>query len=53
MQLPLYVKIVALIGVALVVFLVAAWELVKEWIPSAARAVVEAFKSRFTRKKPV
>jgi hypothetical protein len=45
MQLPLYVKIVALVGAVLVVFILAAWELVNEWIGSAARAVVKPFRS--------
>ncbi len=53
MQLPLYVKILALIGTGIVVFLLAAWELVKELIARNARVYMKAFKPRFTRKKPV
>ena len=53
MQLPLYVKIIAVIGSVLVIFILAAWELVNEWIATAARAVVKFVRSRLTPKKPI
>ena len=53
MQLPLYVKVIALIGAVLVVFILAAWELVNEWTATAARAILRAIKSIFAPKKPV
>ena len=40
LQLPLYVKVIALIGAALVVFVLAAWELVKKWIGPALNHIV-------------
>jgi purine-cytosine permease-like protein len=52
MQLPLYVKITALIGAALVIFVLAAWEVVNEWLASAARAIVRGVKSKPAHKKP-
>jgi hypothetical protein len=53
MQLPLYVKVTALVGAVLVVFILAAWELVNEWIASAARAVVKFVRSKLTPRKPI
>jgi hypothetical protein len=53
MQLPIYVKILALIGAVLVIFILAAWEQVTKGIASAARAVVRSVRSRLTPKKPV
>jgi hypothetical protein len=53
MQLPIYVKILALIGAVLVIFILAAWEQVTKWIAGAAWAVVRSVKSRVAPKKPV
>jgi hypothetical protein len=53
MQLPFYVKIIGVAGAMLVIFVLAAWELVNEWIASAAKAFVRAFKPRVTPKKPI
>lgn len=51
MQLPLYVKVIALIGAVMVVFVLAAWELVKDWIATAMKTVVGEVKPKFARKK--
>jgi len=53
MQLPLYVKIIALVGAVLVVFILAAWELVNELIAGVARAVAKFFRSKVIAKKPI
>jgi hypothetical protein len=52
MQLPIYVKVICLIGAVLIVFLLAAWELVNDWIASAAKALRRTSKSFFSPKKP-
>lgn len=53
MQLPIYAKVICLIGAVLVVFLLAAWELVNDWIAGAAKALRKAIKSFISPKKPV
>lgn len=50
MQIPLYVKILVLIGCALVIFILSAGELIKKWI--TLNAVASALKSRSFRRKP-
>jgi hypothetical protein len=52
MQLPIYVKILALVGTAIVIFVLAAWEWVTEWLARSARVCVRLFKSRLTRRGP-
>lgn len=45
MQTPLYVKIVTVVGAVLIVFLIAAWELVNEWIMRGVKSISRTFRS--------
>jgi hypothetical protein len=48
-QIPLYVKFLVLIGVALAIFILGAWEVIKKWI--TLNAIVSALKSRNSIRK--
>ena len=53
MQIPIYLKILAVIGTVTIIFLLAAWELVTEWIARCTGVFVKALKSKPPRKRSV